>query len=150
MNRIAACVALFVCASSLACKTAEIPPPAPPPPPPPPVLQWPAGCVEVHGSRVTIQVNNFGNLSLSQKCIVLDPGAVVDWGGVNLKTLLIGWAQETGCTPTVSPISCTGPNCSFTSPPPSGTTKTFCYGATVVDNDNKIKTGTDPRLIIRP
>lgn len=147
MNRLAACAVVGICLSSFACKSANVPAP------PPPMPAFPAGCDERHGVVVPITVNKTAGVAAVDDCIVLDKGAVVDWGGNSeVTTLLVGWkAKSTVCSePPAAPPACTKKNCQFTSPNPTGTMLTFCYGMTIIDQNGKIVPGKDPRLIIRP
>ncbi len=151
MNRAAFLAVVLICASSFACKSANVPPPAPPPPPAPAPL-WPAGCVEVHGSPVTVPVNRLAAVPMNQECIVLDKNAEVRWQGdtANVKTLLIGWKPASSvCSapPTLAP-GCAATTCSVNSTTIPETTLPLCYGVGVIDKDGK-GIFSDPRLIIR-
>jgi hypothetical protein len=140
MSRVATCVALLICASSLACRTGL-----------PAGGTWPAGCVEVQGSPVTIPVDNLAKVPTDQECIVLDKDAEVRWEGSNIKSLLVGWkAVSSACAaaPTFAP-DCAATTCIFKSAGVPETKVPLCYGIGVIDNNGGFKV-TDPRLIIRP
>ena len=151
MNRLAACAVAWLCISSFACKSADVPPP-PPPPPPPPTVAFPPGCTPIPGPTVIIPVDRVASVPPAKECPVLDLDTRVVWQGDNdVTTLLVGWKPKSaGCDqpPSQKPI-CTLNGCSFdTSQVVTKVDLILCYAVGVTDT-NDSTTLKDPRLIIR-
>jgi hypothetical protein len=149
MNRLAASAVAWLCISSFACKSGDVPPPAPPPPA---TQAFPPGCSPIHIPTLIIPVDKLASVPAARECPVLDLDARVVWQGENdVKTLLVGWKPKSAnCDqpPSQKPI-CTLNSCSFdTSQLQNKVDLILCYAVGVIDvNDST--TLKDPRLIIR-